>query len=195
MTTASHKQAASKHPAKHSESKQSRGGHAEGKHAEGKDLESKLAETDPIELKLARVQQQVQDLFATHPDWIKFYRDVIGCEGLIRRIFPNHEAMAEFDHTEIYHDIHRMMTELRKRPLPKEANEKTKVITVRIPASLHELLRTEACEHHTTMNKLCISKLVQFVDSEHVPMAFGEKASDDEDTHESPAKKETEVDL
>ena len=113
MTTASHKQAASKHPAKHSESKQSRGGHAEGKHAEGKDLESKLAETDPIELKLARVQQQVQDLFATHPDWIKFYRDVIGCEGLIRRVFPNHEAMAEFEQTEIYHDIHRMLTELQ----------------------------------------------------------------------------------
>ena len=66
-----------------------RWGHAEGKHAEGKDLESKLAETDPIELKLARVQQQVQDLFATKPDWMTFYREIMGLHGLMRRAFPS----------------------------------------------------------------------------------------------------------
>ena len=46
---------------------------------------------------------------------------------------------------------------------------------MRIPQSLHEALRIEAYEHHTTMNKLCISKLVQFIDTEHVPAVFEEK--------------------
>ena len=38
------------------------------------------------------------------------------------------------------------------------------MVTVRIPRSLHEALRVEAHEHRTSMNKLCISKLLQFID-------------------------------
>ncbi len=73
-----------------------------------------------------------------------------------------------------------MLTELRKQPPPKEKAEETKVITVRIPQSLHEFLRIEAYEHHTTMNKLCISKLVQFIDTENVPTVFEDTKYDDE---------------
>jgi len=35
---------------------------------------------------------------------------------------------------------------------------------------LHESLRHEAHERHTSMNKLCISKLLQIVDRELVPV-------------------------
>ena len=37
----------------------------------------------------------------------------------------------------------------------------TRVITVRLPESLHEALKAEAVDHKTSMNKLCISKLLQ----------------------------------
>ena len=47
--------------------------------------------------------------------------------------------------------------------------EPTRVITVRLPKSLHEALRVEAHEHRTSMNKLCISKLLQFIDGQQVP--------------------------
>ena len=40
---------------------------------------------------------------------------------------------------------------------------------MRIPQSMHEALRIEAYEYRTSMNKLCISKLLQFIDTEHVP--------------------------
>ena len=40
-------------------------------------------------------------------------------------------------------------------------NEVTRVITVRLPESLHEALKAEAVDHKTSMNKLCISKLLQ----------------------------------
>jgi hypothetical protein len=47
------------------------------------------------------------------------------------------------------------------------------VITVRLPKSLHESLRAEAHDRHTSMNKLCISKLLQVVDGELVPSEAG----------------------
>ena len=39
--------------------------------------------------------------------------------------------------------------------------EPIRVITVRVPASVHEYLRAEAHEKRTSMNKLCITKLLQ----------------------------------
>jgi len=119
--------------------------------------------------KHVEIKHAVERLLATKPDWIKFYREVMGLHGLIRRAFPTYEAMAEFEQTETSREIHRMLAELRRLPPPKETAEDTRVITVRIPKSLHEALRLEAYEHHTTMNKLCISKLVQFIDTDNVP--------------------------
>ena len=46
---------------------------------------------------------------------------------------------------------------------------------MRIPQSMHEALRIEAYEHHTSMNKLCISKLLRFIHAENVPAAFDDK--------------------
>jgi hypothetical protein len=43
------------------------------------------------------------------------------------------------------------------------------VITVRLPKSLHEALRHEAHNHKTSMNKLCISKLLQVIADDLVP--------------------------
>jgi hypothetical protein len=47
-----------------------------------------------------------------------------------------------------------------------EDKEPTRVITVRLPKSLHEFLQVEAHEKCTSMNQLCISKLVQWLDSD-----------------------------
>jgi predicted HicB family RNase H-like nuclease len=63
-------------------------------------------------------------------------------------------------------------TELKKKtraPVPEE----TKVITVRLPLSLHAALGEEAHEHRTSVNKLCISKLLQFIDHDFVPARQG----------------------
>lgn len=123
-----------------------------------------------------KIKEAVETLFATKPDWVKFYREVMGLHGLVRRAFPTMKSMAQFEQTETYRQIHRMVTELRSMAPPEDLEEEeTKVITVRIPQSLHEFLRIEACEHHTSMNKLCISKLLQFIDGENVPAMFEEK--------------------
>ena len=123
------------------------------------------------------LKHAIADLFATKPDWIKFYREVMGLHGLVRRAFPTVEAMAEFEQTETYHQIHRMVTELRKKAPPEDLEEEeTKFVTVRIPKSLHEALRIEAFEHRTSLNKLCISKFIQFSDAGSVPATFNERS-------------------
>ena len=34
------------------------------------------------------LKHAIEDLFATKPDWVKFYREVMGLHGLVRRAFP-----------------------------------------------------------------------------------------------------------
>jgi predicted HicB family RNase H-like nuclease len=42
--------------------------------------------------------------------------------------------------------------------------EPTRVITVRLPKSIHEALRAEAHSRQISMNKLCITKLLRTLD-------------------------------
>lgn len=116
------------------------------------------------------VQRIAEDLFLRKPDWITFYREVLGLHGVVRQAFRTREELAEFEQSEIFQEIQQMLTKLRGQgPLAADPEEPTRVITVRLPKSLHEALRVEAHEHHTSMNKLCVSKLLQFIDNQMVP--------------------------
>jgi predicted HicB family RNase H-like nuclease len=50
-------------------------------------------------------------------------------------------------------------SKIQLSPLPSELGEAERVITVRMPASLHEALRAEAHGQHTSMNQLAVAKL------------------------------------
>ncbi|MEN6407358.1 MAG: toxin-antitoxin system HicB family antitoxin [Thermoguttaceae bacterium] len=120
--------------------------------------------------KQAEVQRTAERLFAEKPDWITFYREVLGLHGIVRRLFPTREALLAFKQTDSYRDILQLLTKLRQNgPMSGEGEEPTRVITVRLPKSMHEALRVEAFEHRTSMNKLCISKLLEFIENEKVP--------------------------
>ena len=120
--------------------------------------------------KQTEVKRVAHELYSRGPDWVTFYREVLGLRGVVRHTFPSREAMTEFEQTEAYEDIQQMLAKLREQgPIALDPDEPTRVITVRLPKSLHEALRVEAHEHRTSMNKLCISKLVQFIDGERVP--------------------------
>ncbi|MFH1923708.1 MAG: toxin-antitoxin system HicB family antitoxin [Planctomycetota bacterium] len=119
-----------------------------------------------------RVYQAAHRLASSKPapDWVTFFRKILGINGVVRRTYPTPEALAEFERSETHCEILEMLTRLRERtPGPEELQEPTRVITVRLPRSLHEALRTEADEHHTSMNKLCISKLLQFIENDLIP--------------------------
>jgi predicted HicB family RNase H-like nuclease len=131
--------------------------------AKGKDMIRNEKKEDEVERTARR-------LFSTNPDWVTFYREILGLHGVIRHSFSTREALSEFKQTQAYEEIQHMLTRLRERgPTPTSEEDPTRVITVRLPRSLHEALRVEAHEHHTSMNKLCISKLLRFIDHEMIP--------------------------
>jgi predicted HicB family RNase H-like nuclease len=103
-------------------------------------------------------------------DWAAFFREVLGVEGLLRKMFSTDEELEAFEKSPEYTQIQQMLAKLRERndELSEEI-EPTRVITVRLPKSVHESLKAEAYQRQTSMNKLCISKLLLFIDNDLVP--------------------------
>ena len=103
-------------------------------------------------------------------DWVTYFREVLGIDGVVRKAFPTFDELCEFEKSEEYATIQRMLVKLREKKGANDCDsEPTRVITVRLPKSMHEYLRTEAHDLRTSMNKLCITKLLQMVESELVP--------------------------
>ena len=117
-----------------------------------------------------RVLQAAKQLFRGRPDWVTFFREVLGVNGAARSVFPNQAEYALFEQSLEFTDIQTMVASLRtKKANFGGKNEATRVITVRLPESLHEALKAEVAVHKTSMNKLCISKLLQaLVEEENV---------------------------
>lgn len=114
-------------------------------------------------------------LFEQGPDWVTFFREVLGVDGIVRRLYKDPDTLAQFEQSEEFQKIQQMLAKLREREKSTDLSgngtgrEPTRVITVRMPKSLHESLKAEANDMRTSMNKLCISKLLQVVDDELVP--------------------------
>jgi predicted HicB family RNase H-like nuclease len=116
-------------------------------------------------------QRIAAEMFQQQPDWITFFREVLGVDGLLRRLFPQPEELAAFEKTAQYTEIQLMLAKLRERSgAAADGKEPTRVITVRLPKSLHESLRAEAHDRKTSMNQLCISKLLQVIEAEMMPV-------------------------
>jgi hypothetical protein len=103
------------------------------------------------------------ELFHQKPEWLVFFREMFGVEGVIAKLFPTPDERAAFEESPEHAEIHRRLAELRAQSvlrLDLEDREPTRVITVRLPKSVHEALRAEAHARQTSMNKLCIAKLI-----------------------------------
>jgi predicted HicB family RNase H-like nuclease len=110
------------------------------------------------------------EMYRQDPDWVTFFREVLGVDGVVRRLFPSSEEMAAFEQADEYCQIQQMVARLRQRTKSQEeGKEPTRVITVRLPQSLHESLKAEAFTRQTSINQLCISKLLQVVSDDLVP--------------------------
>lgn len=109
-----------------------------------------------------KVLQVARELFGGKPDWVTFFRETLGVNGAARTVFPTQGDYIQFEQSSEFVEIQQMVATLRSRKIPGNGtNEPTRVITVRLPESLHEALKQEATDHKTSMNKLCISKLLQ----------------------------------
>src|SRR5687768_7856411 len=86
-------------------------------------------------------QRIAHEMYQQHPDWITFFREVLGVDGLLRKLFTTPEDLAAFEKTPEYAEIQQLLARLRERGAAGEGKESTRVITVRLPQSLHEALK------------------------------------------------------
>lgn len=114
--------------------------------------------------------QVAERLYQQSPDWVTFFREVMGIDGVVRQTFPSFDDLTEFERSEEFNQIQKLLVKLRESKATADSeSEPTRVITVRLPKSMHEYLRTEAHDLRTSMNKLCISKLLQMIEQDLIP--------------------------
>lgn len=136
-------------------------------------------ETQPLEtLSLAKRPAAVLRIavrqFPASESWVDFYRELLGVEGVVRRAFPTAEQMQFWERSSEFAEVLEMLTALRSTEESKSgAVEPQRMITVRIPLSLHESLKKESEDHRTSINKLCISKLLSGISGRFVPREKG----------------------
>ena len=125
-----------------------------------------------------KVLQVAKQLYQEKPDWVTFFRETLGVKGAARSVFPSQSEYVLFEQSGEFSEIQNMVAGLRTRKAGSSKNEPTRVITVRLPESLHEALKAEASDHNTSMNKLCISKLLQvLVENEKAAQAAAAAAT------------------
>lgn len=132
--------------------------------------------TDPAELgrRAQAVRQAAIDAFPASGSWIYFYREILGVDGIARRLFRNVDELRFWETSTEFFEVQEMLTALRSNdPQKGEAAEPQRMITVRLPTSVHETLKAEAEEHQTSMNKLCLSKLMMSISDRFVPRESG----------------------
>jgi predicted HicB family RNase H-like nuclease len=106
-------------------------------------------------------------LHSMNPEWVVFFREVLGVDGIVRRTFSDPAALLRFECSPQYARIREMLDDLRSRQRDRPANrEAQRVVTVRMPRSLHESLKAEADDMRVSINSLCISKLLKILDED-----------------------------
>ena len=117
-----------------------------------------------------------QEAFAKTGSWVVFYREMLGGEGVVRRLFPMTHGDAAFEESSEFAELQEMVAAMRSQDSSKgDATEPERMITIRLPKSLHDALRIEADEMNLSINKLCISKLLQRIESRFIPIQQGRR--------------------
>jgi hypothetical protein len=115
--------------------------------------------------KLGEARRVATELHRKRPDWISFHRALFGVGGEMVRLFPSAADWDAFVKTEEYAAINAMEEDLRRQRIKQEEPEPTRIITVRLPRSVHEALREEATLRNLSINKLCIAKLITAIEA------------------------------
>jgi predicted HicB family RNase H-like nuclease len=123
--------------------------------------------TSPDSHAATAVLHVAERLYSMSPEWVVFFREVLGVDGIVRRTFSDPEALLRFECSPQYARIREMLDSLRVRQQERPAERETqRVVTVRMPRSLHETLKAEADQMRVSINTLCISKLMKLLDEQ-----------------------------
>ena len=130
----------------------------------------------PVEQRGREVLRLAQEAFPKTGSWVLFYREMLGADGVVRKLYPEPQEMRAFEESSEFAELQEMVAAMRSQDSSKgDATEPERMITIRLPKSLHDSLRIEADEMNLSINKLCISKLLQRIESRFVPIQQGRR--------------------
>jgi|GEM_PF-1096382 len=116
------------------------------------------------------VLQVAERLYAMQPEWVVFFHEVLGVNGIVRRTFSDPASLVRFECSPQYARIRELIDVLRNRQRNATQDETSprisqRIVTVRMPKEVHETLKAEASQMRVSVNTLCISKLINLLDS------------------------------
>jgi len=115
------------------------------------------------------------EVFAKTSSWVEFYRAILGPEGVARKLFKGADQNRFWETTPEFFQIQEMLTAIRSHDeLKSDSVEPLRMITIRLPLSMHEALKQESKERTTSINKLCLSKLLNGIDQKLIPQEKGQ---------------------
>jgi predicted HicB family RNase H-like nuclease len=138
-----------------------------------------LPAVDPEQGFADRCQQTLdvaEEAFAQTGSWVVFFREVLGIEGVVATLFPEPEEYQRFLQGPEHATLQEMLAAIRSQDRSKaDSVEPERMITIRIPRSLHEKLQQESSACGLSINKLAISKLLLPIDPRFVPEQQGKR--------------------
>ncbi len=72
------------------------------------------------------VKQAAEQLLAQEPDWVTFYREILGPQGMVRHTFPTRETLAAFERSEAYQEILQMLTRAPRAVAPRAGRDRSR---------------------------------------------------------------------
>jgi len=134
------------------------------------EVKGKIRSSETFENRCKQVVDCAAEFFGAAPTWTAFYREALGKNGVAANVFPDQEGYAAFTESPEYFQVLEMLTALRARNLPEnDPTEAQRMITIRLPMSLHDTICREANELKVSVNSLCITRMLQPLVAEMMP--------------------------
>ncbi|TWT86977.1 hypothetical protein [Neorhodopirellula pilleata] len=128
----------------------------------------------PMQDRPGLVLRMAEEAFAKTGSWVVFYRELLGPGGVVDQLYDTPEARRYFEKSPQFADLLEMVTAIRSQDDSKAgAHEPERVITVRLPRSLHAAAVREAEELELTINSYCLTKLLQPAGARFTPVQSG----------------------
>ncbi|MFG0265057.1 MAG: toxin-antitoxin system HicB family antitoxin [Rhodopirellula sp. JB055] len=128
----------------------------------------------PYEHRPQMVLKLAAEAFAQTGSWVVFYREIMGCDGVVWKLFPDAAQRRHFESTPEFAELLEIMTSIRSQDNSKtKEHEPERVITVRLPRSMHATAVEEAKELGLSINSYCLTKLLQPINKRFTPLEVG----------------------
>ncbi|MBB3207991.1 putative HicB family RNase H-like nuclease [Rhodopirellula rubra] len=137
---------------------------------------SPIEEDLPLEYRPAQVLKLAEEAFAKTGSWVVFYRTMLAPGGVVDRLYSDPESRRYFETTREFSELLEMLTAMRSQDESSAGtHEPTRVITIRIPRSMHEATIREAEELELSINAYCVTKLLQPANARFTPLESGKR--------------------